>query len=174
MTPTEKLLIERQATHGDYKEVARIAQTFRDMMRDTQGWEYMNDTQKEALDSMASKFGRLGSGNPHFRDHWDDVAGYATLASINCDSGTDTISRDIAKVVEQIKVGGEPTGVDEAGEKFPDIVSKFKIDPAKMPQVSKKKGFFSKKTIYGNDDDEEKSLEQEIEEAYQLALEKED
>ena len=94
MTPTEKLLSERQETHGDYKEVARIAQTFRDMMRDTQGWEYMNDTQKEALDSMASKFGRLGSGNPHFRDHWDDIAGYATLASINCDSGTDTISRD--------------------------------------------------------------------------------
>ena len=141
MTPTEKLLSERQETHGDYKEVARIAQTFRDMMRDTQGWEYMNDTQKEALDSMASKFGRLGSGNPHFRDHWDDIAGYATLASINCDSGTDTISRDIAKVVEQIKVGGEPTGVDEDGERFPEAVT--------LPKVGGKKGFFGVKKDEG-------------------------
>lgn len=171
---TIDLLNERQKTHGTYQEVASIAQMFREIMRGTDGWQRMNDAQREALDSMASKFGRIGSGDPHFRDHWDDVAGYATLASSQCDSSIRTVEQDIAKVVEQIKVGGEPTGVDEAGEKFPDIVSKLKIDPAKMPQVSKKKGFFSKKTIYGNDDDEEKSLEQEIEEAYQLALEKED
>ena len=171
---TIDLLNERQKTHGNYGEVASIAQMFREIMRGTTGWQRMNDAQREALDSMASKFGRIGSGDPHFRDHWDDVAGYATLASSQCDSSVRTVEQDIAKVVEQIKVGGEPTGVDEAGEKFPDIVSKLKIDPVKMPQVAKKKGFFSKKTIYGNDDDEEKSLEQEIEEAYQLALEKED
>lgn len=171
---TTDLLNERQKTHGNYGEVAGIAQMFREIMRGTTGWQRMNDAQREALDSMASKFGRLGSGDPHFRDHWDDLAGYAALASSQCDSSIRTVEQDIAKVVEQIKVGGEPTGVDEDGEKFPDIVSKFKIDPAKMPQVSKKKGFFSKKTVYGNDDDEEKSLEQEIEEAYQLALEKND
>jgi len=92
------------------------------------------------LDSMASKFGRLGSGDPHFRDHWDDVAGYATLASSQCDSSIRTVEQDIAKVVEQIKVGGEPTGVDEDGERFPEAVT--------LPKTSKK-GFFGAKKDEG-------------------------
>ena len=132
MTTTEKLLNERRETHGDYTEVARVAQAFRNIMRDTQGWACMNDTQREALDSMASKFGRLGSGDPNFRDHWDDVAGYATLASMHCDSGTNTIARDIAAVVEKIQIGSLDT---EGEERFPSIVT--------MPKVGKKKGFFS-------------------------------
>jgi hypothetical protein len=135
MTTTE-LLSQRQDTHGDFNEVARIAQQFRKMMRVEFGWEHMNDAQREALDSMASKFGRIASGDPNFRDHWDDIAGYATLASLHCDSGTDTITRDIATVVEQIKVGGEPTGVDEDGERFPEV--------ATLPKTGKK-GFFGAK-----------------------------
>jgi hypothetical protein len=139
MTTTE-LLSQRQETHGDFNEVARIAQQFRKMMRVEFGWEHMNDAQREALDSMASKFGRIASGDPNFRDHWDDIAGYATLASLHCDSGTDTITRDIATVVEQIKVGGEPTGVDEDGERFPEAVT--------LPKTGKK-GFFGAKKEEG-------------------------
>ena len=148
MTPTEKLLIERQETHGDYKEVAEIAQRFRDLMRGTVGWDDMNHAQREALDSMASKFGRLCSGNPHFRDHWDDLAGYATLASMHCGSDAATVEQDIAKWAEhaakisesQIKVGGEPTGVDEDGERFPEAVT--------LPKTGKK-GFFGAKKEEG-------------------------
>lgn len=131
MTTTE-LLSQRQETHGDFNEVARIAQQFRKMMRVEFGWEHMNDAQREALDSMASKFGRIASGDPNFRDHWDDIAGYATLASLHCDSGTDTITRDIAAVAEKIQIGSLDT---EGEERFPSIVT--------MPKVEKKKGFFS-------------------------------
>jgi len=138
---TTDLLNERQKTHGDYREVAIIAQMFREIMRGTTGWQRMNDAQREALDSMASKFGRLGSGNPNFRDHWDDLAGYAALASMHCDSNNCTVQQDIAKVVEQIKVGGEPTGVDEDGERFPEAVT--------LPKVGGKKGFFGAKKEEG-------------------------
>jgi hypothetical protein len=136
----ENILSERQKTHGDYREVAIIAQMFREIMRGTTGWSKMNDAQREALDSMATKFGRLGSGNPNFRDHWDDLAGYAALASMHCDSNNCTVQQDIAKVVEQIKVGGEPTGVDEDGERFPEAVT--------LPKTGKK-GFFSAKKDEG-------------------------
>jgi hypothetical protein len=136
----ENILTERQNTHGDYKEVAEMAQLFRKLMRKTVGWTDMNDAQREALDSMATKLGRLGSGNPHFRDHWDDLAGYATLASMNCDSNNCTVQQDIAKVVEQIKVGGDPTGVDEDGDRFPEVVT--------LPKTGKK-GFFSAKKDEG-------------------------
>ena len=137
----ENILTERQNTHGDYKEVAEMAQLFRKLMRKTVGWTDMNDAQREALDSMATKFGRIGSGNPHFRDHWDDLAGYATLASMNCDSNNCTVQQDIAKVVEQIKVGGDPTGVDEDGDRFPEVVT--------LPKVGGKKGFFGAKKDEG-------------------------
>jgi hypothetical protein len=137
----ENILTERQNTHGDYKEVAEMAQLFRKLMRKTVGWTDMNDAQREALDSMATKFGRLGSGNPHFRDHWDDLAGYATLASMNCDSNNCTVQQDIAKVVGQIKVGGDPTGVDEDGDRFPEVVT--------LPKVGGKKGFFGAKKDEG-------------------------
>jgi hypothetical protein len=136
----ENILTERQNTHGDYKEVAEMAQLFRKLMRKTVGWTDMNDAQREALDSMATKLGRLGSGNPHFRDHWDDLAGYATLASMNCDSNNCTVQQDIAKIVDQIKVGGDPTGVDEDGERFPEV--------ATLPKTGKK-GFFSAKKDEG-------------------------
>ena len=140
MTTTE-LLSQRQDTHGDFNEVARIAQQFRKMMRVEFGWEHMNDAQREALDSMASKFGRIASGDPNFRDHWDDIAGYATLASLHCDSGTDTITRDIATVVEKIQIGGDATGVDDDGERFPEAVT--------LPKVGGKKGFFGAKKDEG-------------------------
>ena len=136
----ENILTERQNTHGDYKEVAEMAQLFRKLMRKTVGWTDMNDAQREALDSMATKFGRIGSGNPHFRDHWDDLAGYATLASMNCDSNNCTVQQDIAKIVDQIKVGGDPTGVDEDGDRFPEVVT--------LPKTGKK-GFFSAKKEEG-------------------------
>lgn len=161
MNDVTDILNEREKTHGNYRDVASVAQMFREIMRDTVGWERMNDAQREALDSMASKFGRISSGNPHFRDHWDDLAGYATLASLHCDSAIGTIEQDIAKVVEQIKVGGQPTGVDEDGERFPEIVTlpitgvtSWGKDPhvesgtVTLPKVGKK-GFFSNKKTEG-------------------------
>jgi len=117
---TQKLLNERQLTHGDYVEVARVAQAFRELMRGTRGWSRMNNAQKEALDSMASKFGRLGSGDPNFRDHWDDISGYSTQASLNCDSDLKTVVKDIENSIKDaVSLKGD-TGVVS----LPKIVSK--------------------------------------------------
>jgi len=80
----------------------------------------MNNAQKEALDSMASKFGRLGSGDPNFRDHWDDISGYSTQASLNCDSDLKTVVKDIENSIKDaVSLKGD-TGVVS----LPKIVSK--------------------------------------------------
>jgi hypothetical protein len=44
----------------------------------------MPDVQREALDHIAGKIGRIFSGQATFFDHWRDVAGYATLAEKAC------------------------------------------------------------------------------------------
>jgi hypothetical protein len=33
---------------------------------------------------IAHKIGRIIAGDPDFRDHWDDLAGYATLIAQKC------------------------------------------------------------------------------------------
>jgi hypothetical protein len=34
---------------------------------------------REALHMIAHKMGRIATGNPNIKDHWADIAGYATL-----------------------------------------------------------------------------------------------
>jgi len=45
------------------------------------GWDRLTDVQREALHMILHKVGRIISGNPNTHDHWDDIAGYAKLAS---------------------------------------------------------------------------------------------
>lgn len=73
------ILDEREKTHGDYYCVAMMAQELKDVMRRGKNWKTLDDTQREALEMIASKIGRILSGNPHEVDHWRDIAGYAAL-----------------------------------------------------------------------------------------------
>lgn len=36
--------------------------------------------QREAMEMIVHKIGRIIHGNPHEADHWRDIAGYALLA----------------------------------------------------------------------------------------------
>lgn len=78
----DELLNERQNTHGDYNEVARISQSIRNVLKSGVNWKSMNDCQREALEMICSKLGRVMSGNYNFKDHWDDISGYAKLGSL--------------------------------------------------------------------------------------------
>jgi hypothetical protein len=73
------LLAERQKTHGDFYDVAMTAQTLKDAMRRGKNWKVLDDTQRETLEMIASKIGRILAGNPHEPDHFRDIAGYAQL-----------------------------------------------------------------------------------------------
>jgi hypothetical protein len=79
--PIDKLLVEREKTHGPYKVKAKIIQDLKCAMELTEGWDNLNDMQRESLHMIAHKIGRILSGNPNCADHWDDVAGYARLVS---------------------------------------------------------------------------------------------
>lgn len=74
-----ELLAERALTHGDFGEVAVVAQSIREEMREAPGWKKMRFRQCEALDMIASKIARIVCGDPVHPDHWADIAGYARL-----------------------------------------------------------------------------------------------
>jgi hypothetical protein len=82
---TESLLAEREKTHGPYPIKAAIIQELKLCMRDTPGWDGLSAVQRESLDMIVHKIGRILSGDPNVVDHWDDIAGYAKLVSRDLD-----------------------------------------------------------------------------------------
>jgi hypothetical protein len=72
-------LAARNAVHGDFTDDAGTAQAFKDVMRATKNWDVLTPVQREALEHIATKIGRILSGNPEHRDHWEDIQGYARL-----------------------------------------------------------------------------------------------
>jgi len=76
---TDKLLEERGKTHGLFSDHASITQRTKDLWKSMEKYKTLTYSQREALDMIAHKVGRVLSGNPHFHDHWADIAGYARL-----------------------------------------------------------------------------------------------
>ena len=76
---TEALITERGSRYGKFKYGADIMQSLKDTMRDVDGWNTLTASQKEALDMIQHKIGRILNGDPTYDDSWKDIAGYATL-----------------------------------------------------------------------------------------------
>ena len=81
-TPRDPLLVEREKTHGSFKENAAISQLLKSIFAGKMG---DNTVHREALDMIALKLSRILSGQANFKDHWDDIAGYAKLGSEACE-----------------------------------------------------------------------------------------
>ena len=78
----EKILAEREKTHGDFRTHAAITDAIKYHMHNSSKWSYLSPMQREALDMTAHKIGRILAGDPGHKDHWDDIAGYAKLVSM--------------------------------------------------------------------------------------------
>lgn len=79
----DPLFVERQATHGSFKQNACISQELKGVFGRA---GYPNNAEQvEALQMIALKLSRILSGQANYKDHWDDIAGYAKLASEACD-----------------------------------------------------------------------------------------
>lgn len=78
---TENILTERKKTHGEYAEHAACTQAIMRVFMSQPNWPTLSDMQKETMHMIAHKSGRILTGNPDIADHYDDIAGYATLIS---------------------------------------------------------------------------------------------
>jgi hypothetical protein len=75
----DETLRDRQTRYGSFSDVAFYTDQLKRTLRDGEKWGELSPSQREALDMIASKIGRVLSGNPNHADHWHDIAGYATL-----------------------------------------------------------------------------------------------
>ena len=75
----DKTLSERGARYGNIADEAEISQALIEVMRNTRGWEKLDDTMRHCLILDAVKTARILNGDPTYPDNWHDKAGYATL-----------------------------------------------------------------------------------------------
>ena len=79
MVTIEETLEASKHTHGDFKVHALITQSIKLDMKSGPNWKQLNSRQKESLEMVAHKIGRILAGDPNESDHWHDIAGYAML-----------------------------------------------------------------------------------------------
>jgi hypothetical protein len=75
----QETLDERQSTHGDFADHARVTQMLKTVIQNQPGWKNLNAMQRESLDMIVHKIGRILAANPNHADHWHDIQGYAKL-----------------------------------------------------------------------------------------------
>ena len=79
-TRIENTLKERGARYGVFVGHAKITQDIKRAMY--QGnWSKLSDDQKEALEMVAHKIGRILNGDPDYHDSWHDIVGYTKLVA---------------------------------------------------------------------------------------------
>jgi hypothetical protein len=87
MTEINKILEERGARYGKFKDHANIAQRLKYVIHDAMSAnkKEFQDDQTEALDMICHKIARILNGDPDYSDSWRDIAGYATLVADRLD-----------------------------------------------------------------------------------------
>jgi hypothetical protein len=80
-TDVDAILNERGSNYGSFENVAKTAQSIKDVLYTTTDLPLMCPDQREALDMITSKIARIVNGDPDYVDSWIDIAGYATLVA---------------------------------------------------------------------------------------------
>lgn len=73
------VLAERGARYGTFVGHAKLTQELKSILHQHPKWVALEDDQKEALEMVAHKIGRILNGDPNYADSWVDVAGYSKL-----------------------------------------------------------------------------------------------
>ena len=79
MSDINTTLAERGKRYGDFAGHAGVTQRIKAAIVSAPRYSRLTPSQREALDMIAHKIGRILNGDPNYPDSWHDIAGYATL-----------------------------------------------------------------------------------------------
>ena len=77
----EQTLSERGSRYGTFVGHAAITQRIKRAMSASPNWEKLSDSQRECLEMVAHKIGRILNGDPNYHDSWHDIVGYTKLVA---------------------------------------------------------------------------------------------
>lgn len=76
-----KTLTERGNRYGKFTDHAAVTQALKSVMFNSRSDLELAADQREALEMIAHKIGRIINGDPNYADSWHDIAGYAQLVA---------------------------------------------------------------------------------------------
>lgn len=80
MTQTiDQTLAERGSRYGEFVDHAAITQNIKSVMSTGNNWDSLDNDQRECLEMVAHKIGRILNGDPDYIDSWTDIIGYTRL-----------------------------------------------------------------------------------------------
>ena len=79
MSEIHDLLNERGNRYGEFKTHAEVTQKIKEALFSGASFAYLDYDQKEALEMVAHKLGRIVNGDPNYLDSWMDIIGYTQL-----------------------------------------------------------------------------------------------
>lgn len=79
MSAIDKTLDERGQRYGAFTGHAAVTQEIKAAMNRHFGWSKLAADQREALEMIAHKVGRILNGDPNYIDSWHDIIGYTRL-----------------------------------------------------------------------------------------------
>lgn len=74
-------LKERGTKYGKFSTHAAYTYSIKAIYHLSPNWSKMSPSQKESLDMIAHKIGRILNGDPNYADSWVDIAGYSKLVA---------------------------------------------------------------------------------------------
>lgn len=80
-TGIDAVISERGSRYGRFEDGAAIMQSLKDIARNSPSWSKMKPNQREAMDMIMHKIGRVLNGDPDYADSWIDIQGFAKLVS---------------------------------------------------------------------------------------------
>lgn len=92
MSNVEKTLAARGELYGEFTSHARITQDIKRAMVNSPRWGALQDDQKEALEMVAHKIGRILNGDCNYVDSWHDVIGYTRLVEMRLEAQAQTVA----------------------------------------------------------------------------------
>jgi hypothetical protein len=79
MAKIDDTIAARHARYGTFFDNASAGQLIKFAFRSGRNWNKLENDQKEALEQIASKIGRILTGDYNHIDSWHDITGYAKL-----------------------------------------------------------------------------------------------
>lgn len=128
MTSIETTLEERGTRYGIFAEHARITQGMKRAMIDSPNWHRLDDDQRECLEMLAHKIGRILNGDPNYHDSWHDIVGYTKLVADRLALATETFApledvftlQEINQMIEELNQE-EAASIDHQALNHPHI-----------------------------------------------------
>lgn len=93
MSNVNDTLKEREKIHGDFQRNSHSMQALKRCCVESDNWYQLENYQKESIEMICHKLGRILCGNPNHLDHWHDIAGYATLVENILSRNKDIVSK---------------------------------------------------------------------------------